>query len=269
MLSDAARTKEDWQPIVDYLSEKTGAIFELVTPATMEQHLKSMKSGEADFGVQPPPPTAKLLDSCTAIVKLVTTNKFGVANDKQRGLFISRRERVDAPATVDTIHLIGSGHVFACLPGTSTGNALISMILTLREQEIDLTTIHFVEYASLQEVVAAVVSGEADVGAIPEDAWEKATEDLGDAELLADIGKGTWVNGPSIVANNDLPESLVSAVQQALLELVRGNEVFAANSSVNAFVPTVAGDYDALIGYKPPPNVVMAADFDPDAAPAE
>ncbi|MCD4733506.1 phosphate/phosphite/phosphonate ABC transporter substrate-binding protein [bacterium] len=229
---------KEWQPIADYLSEATGATFEIVIAEDFKAHLALVNNGEVDFAAQNPLVTSKMLDNTTVILKYLSKIDTGATTEKIGGTFISRRESEDKPAIVPTIWNI-PGHTIAVI--SLQGH--LSHKMRLKEEGIDTSEVEYLIKGSLEEVIRAVYDGEAEVGYIRVGSWGCIDDELEYPGLIADIGKGVWVPSSAIVAQNNLTDGLVEAVQEALLKLDKGSEVLAACSKVEMFVAADNSEY--------------------------
>jgi len=231
----------EWQPIADYLSEATGATFELVVADNTAAHIALVNNGKVDFATQNPLGTAKVLGNTTVLVKHVKRTHLGGTYDKMRAVFISRREEAGKPALVPTIWEI-PGHRVAAIAFNDKG-ASLSPMMRLREEGIDLSEVEFIETGSIEDVVRAVYNGEAEAGFIPEFGWGCIDDELENPDLIADIGKGAWVPNWGVVAQNDLPADFVEVVKAALLDLTSNSEALAACVGVEMFVEADNSEY--------------------------
>jgi phosphate/phosphite/phosphonate ABC transporter binding protein len=206
-----------YEPLMRYLSRKTGREFKLVVPRDFDDFVDVVKSGKADFSYQNPY-VYSLIDRTLALRPLVTTigedSPAGGqdSGDSYRGVIITR---IDSP--IDTIALLKNKRVLITSP-KSAGGYLSQRIYLLRQGIDPDRDIKIIDAKRQENVILGVYRGEADAGFVRESAlvvWKDAV-DMKKLRILARTEP--LPNWPFALCRSVDP-ALVKTVTRLLIEL--------------------------------------------------
>lgn len=200
---DAASTREDWQPLMDYLSDQLGRTVELKTVTDYAAVVEALKYGHADiarFG----PSGYVLAEKEVDIISIAS-----VANDD--GSLMSYRSYIVARPGLTTLE----GATLAYVDIGSTSGYLVPATY-IKKQGIQLGETVFA--GSHPAVIEAVKNGSVDAGATCDTRWLSAIEqDVIEADELVILWQSDPMPRGAIVVRAELPESLRTAIQDAFL----------------------------------------------------
>lgn len=227
------------QPLVDYLSERTGFRFE---------YRMGRSSERAEVEVTTQDLTAYVEERVVEIAPLGALS-YCIAERRFAAVPLVRRRNDDGEPTERTLFFVReespvrglrdlAGRSLALGPSHSTHGHLVALH-ELDEAQIDLGTLRRVENASAEEaVVDAVRGGRFDAGAIAESALPAPPASLG----LRVVHRSAPLPSSPIVARGDLPETIRRALREALLELPPQDDLDRAFR--NGFAPVSPSDYE-------------------------
>lgn len=235
-----------YDPLMRYLSQKTGYEFKLLIPKDFEDFMQIVKNGGADFSYQNPYIFA-LIDKEFDIKPLVTTvgedsftDEHAEPGDKFRGVIITRH---DSP--IKTIQDLRNKKVFITSPKSAGG--YLSQRITLMENGIDTEKdMKIIDAKKQENVILGVYRGEADAGFVREAAlvvWKDAV-DMKQIRVLARTSP--LPNWPVAQCSMRNP-SLGIKVMRLLTEL-KDNQILKA-AKIKGFKPANERELDALKRY--------------------
>ncbi|MCI0468640.1 MAG: phosphate/phosphite/phosphonate ABC transporter substrate-binding protein, partial [Nitrospirae bacterium] len=207
-----------YEPLMRYLTGKTGYEFKLVIPKDFEDFMRVVKSGEVDFSYQNPYIFA-LIDKEKDIKPLVTTigedspsDDFMEGSDRFRGVIITRYD-----SAIKDVKGLRNKKVLITSPKSAGG--YLSQRLFLMKMGIDAERDMKILDAKRQEnVIFGVYRGEADAGFVRESAlvvWKDAV----DMKKIRVLARTTPLpNWPFALCGNTDP-LLVQKVRRLLAEL--------------------------------------------------
>lgn len=207
-----------YEPLMRYLSQKTGSEFKLVIPKDFEDFMHVVKSGKVDFSYQNPYIFA-LIDREVDIKPLVTTigedspsDDLIGGGDRYRGVIITRQD-----SAIKNISDLRNKKVLITSPKSAGG--YLSQRLFLMNAGIDTEKdMRIIDAKRQENVILGVYRGEADAGFVRESAlvvWKDAV-DMNKIRILA---KTTSLpNWPFASSKNTNP-SFANEVRRLLIGL--------------------------------------------------
>lgn len=207
-----------YDPLMRYLSQKTGYKFKLVIPKNFEDFMHIVKSGKVDFSYQNPYVFA-LIDREVDIKPLVTTigedslsDDLMEGSDKFRGVIITRQDSM-----IKDIKDLRNKKVLITSPKSAGG--YLSQRIFLMESKIDTKKDMKIIDAKRQEnVILGVYRGEADAGFVREAAlvvWKDAV----DMKKIRVLARTTPLPNWPFASGRSAHPSLVNEVRRLLIEL--------------------------------------------------
>ncbi len=235
-----------YEPLMRYLSQKTGYEFKLVVPRDFEDFVDVVKRGAVDFSYQNPY-IFSLIDREVDIRPLVTTIGEDSPSDDGReggesfrGVIITRADSI-----IRHINGLKNKKVFITSPKSAGG--YLSQKLFLLRNGIDVEKdVNIVDAKRQENVILGVYRGEADAGFVRESAlvvWKDAV-DMKRIRVLARTEP--LPNWPFALCRNTDP-SLVKAVTRLLTEL-RDRDVLKA-ARIRGFREANEAEFEALRRY--------------------
>ena len=225
---------DEFQPFVNYLSEKLGRPTELRIVESYEKMVQLIESKEVHLGVLSPlsyvrakkaQPGLRLLAS--QVANGATTYSAYVIARTDSGIPDLRSLKSKRFAFVDKLSTSGYLYPMAELKGLGI------------EPE---TFFSEVVYAGDHEkLIEWVLEGKVDAGATSSSAFNIMKSQAGGGQNLAIIGKSGRIPYDAVVANARLDPQIVSKAKQAILSLntqdAAGREVLRGPTNINGFVP--------------------------------
>lgn len=201
---------EKYQPLLDYLSEKTPYSYELVLKKTYEDTVNALGSGETDLALLGPLTYLEARSKYGAICILKPRGSFGTAN--YRSVIIKRK---DAPMK-NLSELKGKRVAFASSKSTS-GNLIPRYLLA--NSGIHLSDLDgYANFDYHDSVVKAILRGQYGAGAVRDTVAGKYMK-LG-LEVIAE--SDPIATGPLVVSPGT-PFAVIEQIRKALLELRPGD----------------------------------------------
>ncbi|MEW6739150.1 MAG: phosphate/phosphite/phosphonate ABC transporter substrate-binding protein [Nitrospirota bacterium] len=249
-LYSAITLYDRYEPLMKYLSQKTGYEFKLVIPRDFEDFMQVVKSGKVDFSYQNPYIFA-LIDREVDIKPLVTTigedspSYLSVGGSKEdgdrfRGVIITRQD-----SAIRDIRDLRNKRVLITSPKSAGG--YLSQRLFLMQLGIDTERDMKIMDAKRQEnVILGVYRGEADAGFVREAAlvvWKDAV-DMKKIRILARTKP--LPNWPFALCRNVHPP-LVSEVRRLLVEL--DDKAILKAAKIKGFKTANEAEFEALKQY--------------------
>jgi len=201
-----------YDPLMRYLSAKTGYVFKLVIPRDFDDFVKVVRSGTVDFSYQNPYIFA-LIDKEVDIRPLTTTiDESREEGDRFRGVIITRSD-----STIRDIKGLRNKKVFITSPMSAGG--YLSQKLFLRHAGIDTERDMTVIDAKRQEnVILGVYKKEADAGFVRESALSILKDEIDMKKIKVLAVTNTLPNWPFALCRNTAP-ALVKEVKRLLVGL--------------------------------------------------
>lgn len=249
-LYSAITLYDRYEPLMKYLSQKTGYEFKLVIPRDFEDFMQVVKSGKVDFSYQNPYIFA-LIDREVDIKPLVTTigedspTYFSAGGSKEdgdrfRGVIITRQD-----SAIRDIRDLKNKRVLITSPKSAGG--YLSQRLFLMQLGIDTESDMKIIDAKRQEnVILGVYRGEADAGFVREAAlvvWKDAV-DMKKIRVLARTKP--LPNWPFALCRNAHP-SLVNEVRRLLIEL--NDKAILKAAKIRGFKTANEAEFETLKQY--------------------
>ncbi len=201
---------EKYQPLLDYLSEKTPYRYELVLKRNYKETVEALGRGEVDVALLGPLSYLEAYAKYGALCILKPKGKNGAA--RCRSIIFTRK---DSPI-IDLSGLKGKSVAFSASKSTS-GNLIPRYLLANAGVHLsDLS--RYANFDYHDTVVKAVLKGEYDAGAV-RDSVENKYSKLG-IRVLAE--SGPIPTGP-LVVNPGTPFSVIENIKKALLALSTSN----------------------------------------------
>lgn len=191
-----------YDPLMRYLSEKTGYEFKLVIPKNFEEFIQIVSSGKVDFSYQNPY-VFSIISKKYPIKALVITvgedcgQDEGICgNEKFRGIIITRKD-----SNINKIEDLKGKKIMIVSP-TSAGGFL-SQKLYLEKRGFNLARdFKLIDAKRQEKVIIGVYKGEADAGFIREAALSVCTEEV-DISKIKILDYGEYLpNWPFAVVRN-------------------------------------------------------------------
>lgn len=245
-LYSAITIYDRYEPLMRYLSAKTGYEFKLVVPKDFEEFREIVIKGKVHFSYQNPY-IFSLISRDTNIKSLVTTkgedciSDDGVCGeDRFRGVIITRHD-----SNIRDINDLKNKRVMIVSP-TSAGGYLSQRIF-LENKGINVRKdLKIIDAKKQENVILGVYRGEADAGFVRESAlavW-KDTVNMKKIRILAKtIPLPNW---PFAAGSNTDP-LLASKVKQYLIEL--DNRKILKAAKIKGFRATSEAEFEALKQY--------------------
>jgi phosphonate transport system substrate-binding protein len=235
-----------YEPLMRYLSQKTGYEFKLVVPRDFDDFVDVVKSGAVDFSYQNPY-IFSLIDREVDLRPLVTTigedspSEEGMEGGESfRGVIITRADSVIR-------HINGLKNKKVLITSPKSAGGFLSQKLFLLRNGIDVEKdMRIIDAKRQENVILGVYRGEADAGFVRESAlvvWKEAV-DMKRIRVLARTEP--LPNWPFALCRNTDP-SLVKTVTRLLTEL-RDREVLKA-ARIRGFRVAEEAEFEALRRY--------------------
>lgn len=230
---------ERYQPLLDYLSERTGLSFELIIKKNYEETVKALGSGEIDMAFLGPVTYLEAKAGYGAICILRPRGFDGTGF--YRSIFMKKK----GSSLRDLSGLKGKRVAFAAVRSTS-GNLIPRYMLA--NQGIHLSELSgYTNFDYHDSVAKAVLRGQYDAGSV-RDTVARRYEKLG-LERLSE--SGPIPTGP-LVVGADVPYSIVEIVRKTLLEIDPRSPEYSSllnrldDELRNGFMPATDSDYSEI-----------------------
>jgi len=207
---DAALTKKQWQPTMDYLSTEIGRQVEIVTVSDYTATIEALKYGHADIGRLSVAGYVAAIDEGIAIEVFVTAVKEETGLPGYTAILI-------AAAGTDTADM--SSLTFAFVDVGSTSGYIVPSIY-LKENSI--TPRESMLAGSHQAVILAVRNGSVDVGATCTHRLEEAIKQgIVDRDEIVVVWQSELIPNVPIVFQSSMDQELKDKLRKAFLNMPR------------------------------------------------
>ncbi|MFN3739462.1 MAG: phosphate/phosphite/phosphonate ABC transporter substrate-binding protein [Thermodesulfovibrionales bacterium] len=230
---------ERYQPLLDYLSERTGLSFELIIKKNYEETVKAIGTGEIDMAFLGPVTYLEAKAGYGAICILRPKGFDGTGF--YRSIFM---KKIGSPLQ-DVSGLKGKRVAFAAVRSTS-GNLIPRYMLA--NHGIHLSELSgYTNFDYHDSVAKAVLRGQYDAGSV-RDTVARRYEKLG-LERLAE--SRPIPTGP-LVVNANVPYSIVESIKKSLFEIVPEKPEYKPllekldDELRNGFMPATDSDYSEI-----------------------
>ncbi len=230
-----------YDPLMRYLSKKTGYEFKLLIPKDFDDFMNIVKRRDVDFSYQNPYIFA-LIDKETDIKPLVTTidkdNEGG--RDEFRGVIITRQ---DSP--IRGARDLRNKRVL--ITSFKSAGGFLSQHLYLKQMGIDTQRdMKLIDAKRQENVIIGVYRGEADAGFVRESALTVA-KDIVDMNMIRVIVKTTPLPNWPFAAVREIESPLSKEVKRILIELNDRDILNSAN--IKGFKKADESEFEMLKQY--------------------
>lgn len=239
-LYSAVTIYNKYDPLMRYLSRKTGYEFKLVIPKDFDDFVGAVKRRSVDFSYQNPYIFA-LIDREVDITPLATTvDEYMEEGDRFRGVIITRSD-----SAIKDVGGLRNKRVLITSPKSAGG--YLSQRLFLMERGIDTERDMKVIDAKRQEkVILGVYKGAADAGFVRESALDVVKEEIDMGKIRVLARTEPLPNWPFALCRN-LSPALVQQVKRLLITL-DDREILAA-AGIKKFKAANEAEFNALKRY--------------------
>jgi phosphonate transport system substrate-binding protein len=226
---------ERFDPLMRYLTAKTGHEFRLVIPKDFEDFYETIARNEADFSYSNPYIYIQLADK--GYLKAFANTVMEASGDIFRGIIITHR---DSP--IRTIEDLRGRRVMV-VSYKSAGGFLAQKLL-LNENKIDVfKDLRLSEGKRQEEVILNVYRKKVDAGFVRESALDVLKEEI-DLSKIRIIATTQYIANWPFAAAKKTDESMAMLLQKYLLALDDHRVLSAAG--IRGFKAATDGDYDTL-----------------------
>ena len=224
-----------FDPLMRYLSRKTGYEFKLVVPKDFEDFFDIVKRGEVEFSYSNPYIYIQLADG--GHLRAFTTTIIPASGDIFRGIIITHRD-----SSIRTLEDLRGKDVMVVSYKSAGG--FLTQKLFLQQNGIDVFKDLRLREGKRQEVVILnVYRKTADAGFVRESAPEVLKEEI-DLRRIRIVAKTAYIANWPFAATKSAPEQLTALVRKSLLEIDDRSILSAAK--VEGFKAAEDRDFDGL-----------------------
>lgn len=224
-----------FDPLMRYLSDKTGYEFKLVIPKDFEDFFDTVKRGRVQFSYSNPYIYIQLADR--GYLSAFANTMLASSGDNFRGIIITR---ADSP--IKTIEDLRGRHVMA-VSYKSAGGFLVQKLL-LAETGIDVfKDLRLTEGKRQEEVILNVYRRNVDAGFVRESALDVLKEEL-DLGKIRIVARTPYIANWPFAASRTADRKIVDEVRKDLLEL-RDSRIL-SSAKVQRFIAASDRDFDGL-----------------------
>lgn len=241
-ISESAEiTFRKFQPLMEYLSRKTGRSFEVRPVKSYDDILALMRSGEADAGVLGSVAGSEALHE-GLVVPVVRTEKGGLST--YRGYLIARKD--GGAKRVEDL----KGKIFDSNAGSASVGKFFPRKL-LKDRKLDFDTFFSKVTASAKHdtVVYKVLNRDADCGTVKDSVFDRMTkaDERAKKELVILATSQPFPDG-NVMFRKATPRELAKATSTVLLGMEKDPEAKAALDALGAdrFISSPAREYELL-----------------------
>ncbi len=226
---------ERLDPLMRYLSRKTGYEFKLVIPRDFEDFFDTVKKGKVDFSYSNPYVYIQLAEDGS--LRAFANTVLQQSGDIFRGVIITHK---DSP--IRTLHDLKGRKVMVVSYRSAGG--FLAQKLFLFENGIDVfRDLRLIEGKRQEEVILNVYRKSADAGFVRESALDVLQEEI-DLSHIRILAVTPYIANWPFAATRHTDEGLSRMVQKTLLEL-RDRDILSA-AQISHFKPATDRDFDTL-----------------------
>ncbi len=224
-----------FDPLMRYLTQKTGYEFKLVIPRDFEDFFDTIERGEVQFSYSNPYIYIQLADH--GFLSAFANTMIRDSGDIFRGIIITHQS--SPIRTLDDLR----GRRVMVVSYKSAGGFLAQKLL-LNEHGIDVSRdLRLTEGKRQEEVILNVYWKMVDAGFIRETALDELKEEI-DLSAIRIIARTPYIANWPFAAARNTDRRIVETVRKSLLEL-REKSVLSA-AKIEAFKPASDGDFNDL-----------------------
>lgn len=224
-----------FDPLMRYLSRKTGYEFKLVIPKDFEDFFDTVRRGEVEFSYSNPYIYIQLADG--GHLRAFTTTIIPASGDIFRGIIITHRD-----SSIRTLEDLKGKDVI--IVSYKSAGGFLAQKLWLREQGIDvLRDLRLREGKRQEEVILNVYRRAADAGFVRESALDVLQEEI-DLSRIRIVATTAYIANWPFAATKSASEHLTEQVRKSLLEINDRSILSAAR--VEGFKAATDRDFDGL-----------------------
>lgn len=224
-----------FDPLMRYLSRKTGYEFKLVIPKDFEDFFDTVRRGEVEFSYSNPYIYIQLADG--GHLRAFTTTVIPASGDIFRGIIITHRD-----SSIRTLEDLKGKDVI--IVSYKSAGGFLAQKLWLREQGIDvLRDLRLREGKRQEEVILNVYRRAADAGFVRESALDVLQEEI-DLSRIRIVATTAYIANWPFAATKSASEHLTEQVRKSLLEINDRSILSAAR--VEGFKAATDRDFDGL-----------------------
>ncbi len=232
-----------YDPLMRYLSEKTGYEFKLVIPKNFEEFLQIVSDGKVNFSYQNPYVFSLILKKfpirplAITVGEDCTTDERICGSEKFRGIIITRKD-----SNISKVEDLKGKRIMIVSP-TSAGGYL-SQKFYLEKKGFNLQKdFRLIDAKRQEKVIIGVYKGEADAGFVREAALSVWANEV-DISKLKILDYGEYLpNWPFAVVNNKNSE-LTDKVKRLITEL--NDQTILNNAKIKGFKEATDADMALL-----------------------
>ncbi len=224
-----------FDPLMRYLSSKTGREFKLVIPKDFEDFFDIIEKAEADFSYSNPYIYIQLADK--GFLNAFANTVLEQSGDIFRGIIITHRE-----SQVKSINdLIGKNVMVVSF---RSAGGFLAQKLFLYEKGIDvMKDLHLIEGKKQEEVILNVYTRKTDAGFVRESALKVLEEEI-DLSKINILATTPYIANWPFASTRKVDAKLIAHVRQVLLDLHEKDILRAAQ--VQSFKAADDSDFDSL-----------------------
>ncbi len=224
-----------FDPLMRYLTKKTGYEFKLVIPRDFEDFFDTVKRGEVQFSYSNPYIYIQLADE--GYLSALANTFIEKSGDIFRGIIITHRD-----SAIRTIEDLRGKRVMA-VSYRSAGGFLAQKLL-LNENGIDaFKDLRLAEGKRQEEVILNVYRKNVDAGFVRETALDVLKEEI-DLTKIRIIARTPYIANWPFAASRNADRGIVEMVRKGLLDLTEQRVLSAAH--ILCFKAATDADYDGL-----------------------
>ena len=234
-LYSAITLYERFDPLMRYLTERTGREFRLVIPKDFEAFFETIARGDADFSYSNPYIYIQLADK--GYLAAFANTIMEASGDIFRGIIITHRD-----SAIRTLEDLRGRHVMV-VSYKSAGGFLAQKLL-LTENRIDVfKDLVLSEGKRQEEVILNVYRRRVDAGFVRESALEVLKEEI-DLREIRIVATTPYIANWPFAAGTKTDAKMAGLVRQHLLDLTDKRVLDAAG--IRGFKAAGDGDFDTL-----------------------
>ncbi len=224
-----------FDPLMRYLSKKTGYEFKLVIPKDFEDFFDTIKRGDVEFSYSNPYIYIQLADG--GHLRAFTTTVAPASGDIFRGIIITHKD-----SAIRTLEDLKGKDVMVVSYKSAGG--FLAQKLFLQENGIDVfRDLRLREGKRQEEVILNVYRRAADAGFVRETALDVLQEEI-DLSRIRIVATTAYIANWPFAATKSAPEQLTRLVRKSLIEIDDRNILSAAR--VEGFKAAADRDFDSL-----------------------